>query len=571
MSNTLLDYDFPQLTYGTKETPHKLSFLLYRGAAGQRRDKRNQFIKLPLPRAPDLKRVSMIEQIHTAICYFIALGRSRITLESYLTDTYRFFSWCDFNNRDATEESIVSDYKTWSDYLWHKSHVSRSIKPRSAYGYLSSVDTVISEALGIPMGILRLTRFGGLGFSSNELGTKSDEIDTNKCVHFGEFLLDVTLALTEEKIYGSLPIEIPLRTGNKLIEWCKLKPPDNLKTLHPDAFPTTRARAISLRDAWEADRSHKTRYSVINLRVEAELLIFISQTGMNLAQAHKLKKSDYKFKSTNDKTAVYEVYKGRRSGKAVFWIFSAYESIFSNYLQWLDKIFGIDEPKLFPFIHPDHVPRKDRAPTLQAIVLRSKRAEIEYIGPRALRSIRSNWLLRRSDNPDLSAEMSQHTKAVMFKNYIRPQFSVAAAEITRFHNAVDPAVAPPGPGICVGLGTSPLASEEGHTAAPIPDCVNPAGCMFCFHHRDINNQDYVWLLATYRECKSLELDRLLPTKTSVEDHPALHVISKIDAKLVAFRNTGTGSIWVDEAYERIKEGRFHPMFDGLIKLMELGS
>ncbi|MNJ42864.1 hypothetical protein D3C77_378440 [compost metagenome] len=431
---------------------------------------------------------------------------------------------------------------------------------------------ILSEALGIPMGILRLTRFAGSAPKPGLLGTVTDEIDMDKAFAFGQFLLDVTRALPTDKIYGSLPIAIPLRNGETLYEWCNLQPPEKVKRLQSDALPSHKSQALVARATWEEDRSHRTRHSVINLRIEAELLIFISQTGMNLSQAHKLKRSNYKFRSTKGKTAVYEVFKGRRQGVAAFWIFSEYEELLSEYLEWLNEIFDDEESKLFPFIYPDHIPRKGRAPHFQASILRCKRAGIEYVGPRALRTIRTNWLLRRSDNPDLSAEMAQHTKAVMFKSYIRPQFSVAAAEITRFHNKTDPAVAPPGPGICVGLGVSPVSIAGDDSSAPAPDCINPAGCMFCFHHRDINSQDYVWLLATYRECKSLELDRFLPAKTSAEDHPASRVIAKIDAKMDDFKSRNiANNDWVREAESKVKEGVFHPMFDGLIKLMELES
>lgn len=50
------------------------------------------------------------------------------------------------------------------------------------------------------------------------------------------------------------------------------------------------------------------RNSILNFRIEAELLIFIAQTGMNLAQAVGLKRESYRWKSDGDDVEVFRVY-----------------------------------------------------------------------------------------------------------------------------------------------------------------------------------------------------------------------------------------------------------------------
>nr|WP_325169700.1 hypothetical protein [Pseudomonas aeruginosa]UGK55780.1 Hypothetical protein [Pseudomonas aeruginosa] len=44
--------------------------------------------------------------------------------------------------------------------------------------------------------------------------------------------------------------------------------------------------SLAARAAHDADRTLRTRFPIVNLRIESELLMFIAQTGLNLQQAH---------------------------------------------------------------------------------------------------------------------------------------------------------------------------------------------------------------------------------------------------------------------------------------------
>ncbi|MBI6155043.1 site-specific integrase, partial [Serratia surfactantfaciens] len=109
--------------------------------------------------------------------------------------------------------------------------------------------------------------------------------------------------------------------------------------------------------------------------------------------------------------------------------------------------------------------------------------------------------------------------------------------------------------------------------APRPDCINAAGCLFCIQHRDIESEDHVWSLDSLRYLKSLELARYRPpvlSQNMAAEHPALLVIERLAAKLRFFEESSeVRRLWVEESKARIREGNYHPAWDGFIRLAEL--
>ena len=100
---------------------------------------------------------------------------------------------------------------------------------------------------------------------------------------FGHLLQDICDGLSLSKIWGPLPVCIHLRRGEILEEWSKLKPANTRITLRRD----TRSRRQNanksdrLRAAHENDLTLRTRFPLTNLRVEAELLMFIGKPPAN--------------------------------------------------------------------------------------------------------------------------------------------------------------------------------------------------------------------------------------------------------------------------------------------------
>jgi hypothetical protein len=104
--------------------------------------------------------------------------------------------------------------------------------------------------------------------------------------------------------------------------WSRLQKSSTLVTLRPGYKNKYLTRSVlKLRAEWEAEHSLRTRFPLVNIRIEAELLVFIAQTGMNLSQAHNLRRTQYSYKSTIDGYEVRD-YKERRQGEVLFEIFS---------------------------------------------------------------------------------------------------------------------------------------------------------------------------------------------------------------------------------------------------------
>jgi hypothetical protein len=179
-----------------------------------------------------------------------------------------------------------------------------------------------------------------------------------------------------------------------------------------------------------------------------------------------------------------------------------------------------------------------------------------------LRSTRVNWLLRQSRDPNLTAEMDQHATRTLLTVYEQPSLQVAQVEIAQFWQDNDPRLATDNPMPCPALGVCdgvPKPMPGLPPEAPKADCTQPAGCLFCEHHRDIDSEDYVWSMASMRFLNSVILQRFRPPAKGKAD-AAAHVeltLEVLTAKLKWFNESNaTRKAWVEEATEKLAEGDF---------------
>lgn len=565
---TIPDLTFPRNTYGKFETPWDLRPLIYRGGAGTNiREVADRIAQGHLG-APMEERIPLVIRLHEHLEGNLAGGISRLTIKSRIATLRNFYTWTDVTGRSATLDLVEQNYIEYSEHLLHRVRTSGDMREHIAYSYASLLSCMLNDVLQLKIGLLAKTRLSKPKGRRRVLGAQADKQNLEHTAAFGHFLLDITDALTVENIRGTLPVTIRFRSGQVLEEWCYLAPPSDVKSL---THPTHRRAVLRRRAAWEADTSSRTRHSVINLRIEAEMLIFIAQTGMNLSQAKALTMGKFRYQSHLDGYRVYRVYKGRRGGEVAFEIYSEYRALFERYLQWREIILSTDnDDRLFPFVCVREATRT--YVDFQAIQIRCKRLGVPCFRPRKLRRTRVNWLLRRSRDPRLTAEMNQHSQETLLRIYDQPHQQAAVAEISRFFSATDPAigVAMPGPGSCAG-GT-PRDESGAPSHAPAPDCVSPAGCLFCDHHRDIDAEDHVWSLATYRHFKSLELVQYRAPAKAAAVHPVVAAIDRVTSKLKYFEaSSEVRAFWVREALARVDEGDYHPKWDGFIQLMDLGT
>lgn len=175
-------------------------------------------------------------------------------------------------------------------------------------------------------------------------------------------------------------------------------------------------------------------------------------------------------------------------------------------------------------------------------------------------------MLRRSQDPDLTASEKQHTTETLLRFYEKPSLQRAMVQVQVFWAQYDPALAAAGPGSCTGKAPEPV--PEIPNTATQPDCRTPSGCLFCAQQRDIDSFDHVWSLASFRLLKSFELSVQVPFKSNKEppQHPAEAVMNRITEKLNFIKaSSPERSKWVTEALIRLEEGQYHPLWAGLIE------
>lgn len=558
--------DFPSLVYGTGQTKHDMRILAYPGAASLRLDIALEKFGNNQLGIISTERVPLILALHEEISYQVQLGKSTVYIMNIIHRVRSLYGWLDTNNQTITHESAENIFYQWVEHWIRRVTVEKSVTQLNAWRFVKPVDNLLSKILDINLGLLRNTRLKPgtkMTFSNSK---KSDKTNLDDAFKFGNALLDIANGLPPEVIYGALPIKVNLRDGNTLTEWCGLRSPEIVKCLVKPNKETP--RVLQARKNWEMEHSHRTRRTVINLRIEAELLIFISQTGMNLAQALTYPRSDFRYQSIQDEVNVFRAYKGRRAGEVEFRIFKEYSKLFRRYLKWLSVI-APDDERLFPLCYNHDIPSNLKRHKFQAVETRLKPLGYVMFLPTALRSLKINWLLRNNLSPSLVAEMAQHSEQTLLRIYEKPHHQIASMEITRFHEKFDPTNPAAGPGACLAVDALPVSLEGNAPETPRPDCIHPAGCLFCVYQRDIDSQDYVWTLSTLLHCKRIELDTFRNSKNGAA-HPAQIVIHRILQKLKAFsESSSVRALWVSEAHNRILEGRYHPTLAVTIEMMEV--
>lgn len=565
----LPDLTFPDVKLGTNETPWDLRPLLYKGGAKARANKVASMIDARELGHPLVERIGLVKKVHEEIHATLAGGGSKATARSLFVSLRDFFGWADASCHSLNLDTVISTYLHWTDHLVNRVRANKDLSELVAYHFGKNVGAMLDVVLERGSPILMSTRLSKPPRKRTVRGVEADKQNLQKTLEFGHFLLDIMDGLPLDKVFGPLPVRIPLRSGQELVEWSFLAPPDKTLWANPQT-PQHRyyaKKAEQIRADYENDRTLRTRYPLVNLRIEAELLFFIAQTGMNLAQAHQLKIRHYSYASTIDGYLVRD-YKHRRKGEVLFEIFAEYKAIFERYLAWRKTIFPNDHDELlFPLVRTTRA--VDKAPKFSRFNSTCDKLGLRFIPPSKLRNTRINWLLRRSGDVGLTAEQAQHTRETLIRIYEEPCLQQTMTEVVRYWQAADPSIVPPAPGVCTG---APMPVSGIPPGASQPDCIHPSGCLWCEHHRDIDSPDYVWSVACFRHLKSLELAIYhppQPNKTKLPTHPALFAIERLSDKLCWFQHSNAvRRAWVEESLARVEEGDHHPAWRDLINTEE---
>lgn len=553
---------FPGIACSVRESTPSLKRLLYKGGSGIGKKRAEQAIREGDLGEIRIERIELVRSIHAFIERKLACGGSPVTARNQIDDTAAFFAWADQEDEPLTVAEIHATYVKWAEYLFHRVKVVKNLGERTAYTSALRLGQVIDSVLERQKPILQLTRFTRPSHRKPTQGIEAEKQNLHTTFAFGRLLQDICDGLPLSAIWA-FRIEIPLQGGGVVVPWAGGSLPSNNKK-----FADWEVRnAEERKRLYESGRSldHRGRKAVVNMRILAELLMFIGQTGMNLAQAHTLKLRHFNYSGDIDGYKVRD-YKHRRGGEVLFEVFNEYRSHFERYLEWRRTLFKESE-ELFPVIREGS--HKSRPPLFDLIIGACKQAGIKWTPPSALRGTRVNWLLRRSGDPDLTSEMVQHHKQTLLGVYERPSLQRTTGEVARFWLGNDPALASATPSRSVAPGQcdgKPAVFPGKPKKAPLPDCIRPSGCLWCEHHRDIDSFDYVWSLACFRYLKVLEMSKhVFPLSTESRLHPAQHAIDKLTEKLAWFKSSNsTRRNWVEEALARIEEGNYHSEWARLI-------
>lgn len=563
------DLTFPIVKYGKTETPWDLRILLFKGGAkGNPKKVFNQIAAGELGR-PLIERVELVERIHEAMMARLVGGGAKESAASTLRLLRKFFGWADEFEQAVSLETVEDTYRHWAKFLENLKNL-KIIENETAYKVAGTVSSILDAALDRSQPLILTTNLRPQKRGKRAVGVAADKQNLADTFAFGHHCLDVIDSLSLEAVYGPLPVKIQFRDGRVLERWSKLNNPAAVAAFQPGYKNEANLRKIlQKRTEWEADRTLRTRYPLVNTRIIAELLVFIAQTGMNLAQAHNLRCTEYRYKSTIDGFEV-RTFKERRKGEVLFEIFAGYRAVFEAYLAWRDEVFGATTDRLFPLVRTGGAVASTPPDFKRFRTDICRSMGIAFVGPQMLRNTRTNWLLRQSRNPELTAELAQHTKQTLLRVYEKPSLQVAQVEIIQFWQKNDPRLGGtsmncPAPGVCGGV---PKSLPDLPPEAPKANCIHPAGCLFCEHHRDIDTADYVWSVASMRFMKTIILQRFRPPVPGKAD-TARHVelaVEVLTVKLNWFRDSNAmRKAWVEEATEKLAEGEFHSHWHYLIE------
>lgn len=571
MGSSDIDLTFPMIEYGATETPWDLRPLLFRGGAAAKVKKAVHQAARGDFGSPLTERIELVIKLHELLTGDLAGGGSRFSAHNKIFALRSFFAWSDSVGGNLSLETVADTFIRWSEYLRHRHLVEHKFSQGSLYDLTRLTATMLDRVLNRQASLSKSTRIRKPRGNGKVHTSQADKQNLQNTFQFGHVLADICSSLTLEATVGPLPVFIRFRTGKILEHWSGLPRPEKAVARRRNSPTQSQIEDSRIRRlTWEADRTLRTRYSLVNLRIESELLIFIAQTGMNMQQAHTLRIEQFHYTSHLDGYRV-RTYKNRREGEVLFEIFANYREWFKRYLEWRSAWFpNSPDSLLFPLVRSGGR-IQEKATQFENITNMCHEIGMSIVKPRQLRGARINWLLRESQNPHQVAELAQHTVETLIRQYADPHPQIAMVEITRFHQKNAPSLSPPGPGKCVSVMPEPIEMIP-HNAPP-PDCISAAGCLFCTQHRDIESEDHVWSLASFRHLKSLELARYRPPELNQQlliEHPARVVIDQLTAKLRFFdESSEVQKLWVEEARTRISEGYYHPAWDGFIRLAEL--
>ena len=565
----MLDAVIPSLklegmVLGPKATGIDLRLLLYKGGAsldrhwGQRKLDSGELGRQLMERLPLLEAI--LQRWQTAVT---DRSLSPETIDNEWSSLKKLVAFADRTNAEFTKANAMRLYLAWADQVAARSDLRASSKYNITYRLAS----VIGPIIGVKRKILHWkTKICW----PQRLGASGAKENLSETAAFIQLLHETIRQLAVDVVRGPLPVilrygEVEYQINCGRNAW---KPIGSHKRQQPCSRARQEAR---LKRALE-DTSHTKRAMLINLRLEAEMLVFINQTSGNLTQVLQLTGGKFRYQSKGDYVYM-RPWKDRANHAVEFRIEKGYRPHFERFLKWREAIFpGDPEGLTFPFVCNDGDKAKQRTAWAFNNVRRLCNAlGRPFVNSRQQRKTPANFTKRRASR-EVAAELLSNSQKTFQQNYEEANHQQAVAELVNFFDTLKSIVVDAvGPGACQRAGHDPVPEQvpDAPRGAPKPDCEGGAGCLFCPKNRDLRSFDHAWNLASLQHLALLQLNADHTNLSLKEDHPSLVTAERAAAKLGAMeREDGECAGWVAEARLRVKEGRYHPHYIAKFESLE---
>ena len=506
-------------------------------------------------------RVPAIKLFVDFLCVKYSTGMRELTLNRYSYNFRKFIDWCDRNDQKNILDSIVFARNSYDHYIKHLTELTRSnqLNINTAARYQNQVKELLTYIFDDNNGFLteglRVLRksMSATNITQPPPNSKvSQAIDLYLSVfkQITHFILEpgkypFQLKLSSEDLWV-FPTSKPTATKPELAsrhEWKKgfwawdyrngcLSNSEDIKQ-HYGGGHQQQKNAVRivmksankvLTDANNNDR-HFYRRRLAVLAAETFVMLFISNTGMNLSQVNSLEwNGDY---DIDKEYQGYRTIKYRANSKPQeFIVTSTFLPLFRRYLKLREYLINNNSTMLF-FTFDGALEKAKSLPQSFTMSFNQKlRNNVGISSPlvtaREWRAHKADWLIRNTD-PATTAIMLQNSERTVLKHYSEGSDAESADEMTQFYDALNkinfrssnksityseiPA------GHCNQY-NSPVPDIE--NVPLIPQCSTASSCLFCSHHRVIVDEKDIRKLLSLRFL-SLETRQLAANEAHYTD------------------------------------------------------
>lgn len=517
-------------------------------------------------------RVDLVKALHEAFLERKLSGAAGHSLGSYIAAIRKFWKFCDSGDFRFVGLETVPIRRAVSEYATAQVHLFRSgkIQERTAGAAAWGAVGLLADALRVEAREL----VGRTTMPRVNTGTQAlahEKLDLAAIDTFIDGLNRIVHSLSGERLYGGFPIQIEVGEGD-VVSYFGMGP---RPTGGEYSYRNWNKKRVDQHKNF--DRSYERRLPLLQIRVQAECLRFIENTAINLAQVLELTVGDLKYRSISGE---YEVtgFKDRANRNVTFRISKTYRPAFDRYLEFRRTAMSDSQANtLFPFHGKGGVQSKYIATRgFRSLRRLFTAAGKTFIAPSLLRFAKGQRVIRllaTGGNLATVAGVLQNTVQVVLKSYLIGSQTMAVVEFTRFlktistHNARNNLRLG---GDCRTPGR-PVEIPGLAKTVPAPDCINPAGCLFCKHYRGVKSRDYLHKILSYRTF--LRLRAGLPASSSAL---VTNVLAPTIERINDFVEAVAGEsehLKGEAAIARIwvEDGRFHRAWLGWIELLQLSE